>query len=121
MILKKLETDFAVCKVQSLEQVQWDQEFTFFSKTDDELSLVCPVAMLPENTIDVEYGWRGLKILGVLDFGMVGVIARIAGLLAEASISIFVISTYNTDYIFLKEKQFDSAIRILGKNAYTIE
>jgi len=120
MKLKKIGKDFSVCKTQNLNDVDFSKEFIFLSKTDEEISLVCESYIVPKNTIAVEDGWKALRITGILDFGMVGVIAKIADILSQASISIFVISTYNTDYIFLKAFNYEKSIALLEKNGYTI-
>ena len=82
--------------------------------------MVCESAYAPSNTIASEAGWRGLKISGILDFGMVGVIAKISGILAQAQISVFVVSTYNTDYIFIKTEAFDKGTAALAAHGYRI-
>lgn len=120
MELKRLEDEFTVCKIKDVSQVDFNSEFVFLSKTDEELSLVCPTAAVPADVIIAEDGWRALKITGVLDFGMIGVIAGISGLLAEARISLFVVSTYNTDYILLKSEYFQQGTELLQKNGYNI-
>jgi len=118
--LQRLEYDFTVCKIEHTEQVDFTREFVFLSKTPDELSLVCETAYTPPDTIASEPGWRAMKISGVLDFGMIGVIARISNILAEAGISIFVVSTYNTDYVFLKTETYESGIQVLVSNGYVV-
>ena len=120
MELKILKQDFTVCKITDTTEVDFDQEFVFLSKTDEELSLVCETTCVPTNTLVTEDGWKALKITGILDFTMVGVIAQISHHLAEASISLFVISTYNTDYILLKADAYETAIHILRQHGYTI-
>ena len=121
MELVNLELTFAVCKLDDISMVDFDHQFVFLSKTDDEISLVCDEDFTPENAIEVERGWKGLKISGVLDFGMVGVIAKISNLLSTAQISIFVVSTFNTDYIFLKSAKLLDGIRILRDNGYIVK
>lgn len=121
MVLQELNHDFAICKLQSLDSVDLSKKFTFVSVTDDEFSLVCNASNIPANTVDIEYGWKGLKIEGILDFGMIGVISKISTLLAEEDISIFVISTFNTDYILLKSDCFDKAVNILCTNGYSVQ
>ena len=111
---------FSVCKVATLSQVDLTREFVFLAKTDEELSLVCETARVPPSTLAREDGWRGFRIAGVLDFSMVGVLAKISTLLAEQSISIFAVSTYNTDYLFTKAESFDPAIALLCKAGYTV-
>jgi len=61
-----------------------------------------------------------LSISGVLDFGLIGIVAKISSIFAEADISIFVVSTYNTDYIFLKAENFDKGLQVLMRNGYIV-
>ena len=119
--LQKLSCEFSVCKIEHIGQADFTREFVFLSKTSDELSLVCETSHVPHDAIVSEHGWKALKVSGVLDFGMIGVIAKIANILAEAEISIFVVSTYNTDYILLKIENFDRGIQILVRNGYVIK
>ena len=121
MELQKLEYDFTVCKVENTEQVDFTREFVFLSKTDDEISLVCESNYVPPNATASEADWKGLRIVGILDFGLVGILARIANILAEAGISIFAVSTFNTDYIFIKFTHFDKAIQTLTSNGYILK
>ena len=120
MELQRLHPDFTVCKVDNLAQIDFTSEFVFLSKTDDEISLVCQSAHVPPNTTALEAGWKALKISGTLEFGMVGVIAKIATVLAKAGISIFVISTYNTDYILVKSEHLERSIQTLTRSGYGI-
>jgi len=120
MDLQKIECDFSVCKIRNVEQVDFTREFVFLQKTPDEISLVCESAYVPSNTTTVEAGWKALRISGLLDFRLVGVIAKIANILAEAEISIFVISTFNTDYILLKSENFAKGIQELMRQGYAI-
>ena len=89
-------------------------------KTDGELSLVCPTEEVPENTLAREDGWRGFRIEGVLDFSLIGILAKISGILAEEKIGIFAVSTYNTDYIFTKEAAFSRAMDALKAAGYEV-
>ncbi|MDR2611208.1 MAG: ACT domain-containing protein [Clostridiales Family XIII bacterium] len=120
MELKQLDGDFAVCKLASTGHVDLGRDFVFLSRTDDEISLVCAAADIPEDATDIEKDWRGLKISGILDFSLIGIIAKISGILAERRISVFVVSTYNTDYIFLKSASYDAALAALRENGYSI-
>ena len=121
MELCKIEYDFTVCKIDSIEQADFTREFVFLSKTDDEVSLVCETAYVPSNAVAVEPGWKALKISGILDFGLIGVIAKISNILAEAQIGIFVVSTYNTDYILIKDENFNKSVKILMQNDYVVK
>lgn len=116
--LKKLGMDFSVCKIKDISEVDFTKDFVFVSKTDDELSLVCPTKNMPSNTTVVESGWNTIKIQGELDFGLIGIIAEISNILAKNNISVFVVSTYNTDYILLKNENFNKAVKLLENNEY---
>ena len=121
MEIKKIKCDFTICRINDISNVDFTREFVFLSKTDDEISLVCESDYVPATAIASEADWKALKILGILDFGMVGVIAKISALLSEASISIFVVSTYNTDYIFVKTESIDKTLNVLAQNGYVIK
>ncbi|MEB3288979.1 MAG: ACT domain-containing protein [Leptolyngbya sp.] len=86
-------------------------------RTPQELSLLVPedVPIVADKT---EPGWRGLMIEGTLDFGLTGVLAAIAQVLAEAQISIFALSTYDTDYIFVKADRLEAACEALRQAGY---
>lgn len=118
MNLQLLTNCFSICKVDSINKINFDDEFLFIGKTDEEISLVCTETSTPKNYIDCEKGWKCIKICGSLDFSLVGIIARISSLLAEKNISVFVVSTYNTDYILVKEKSINDAVKVLKENNY---
>lgn len=118
--LKAIHAEFAVCKLESVEQADLDAEFVFISKTDEEISLVCETGRVPPQAIDVEKGWRMFKVEGILDFGMVGVIAGMSKVLATAEIPIFVISTFNTDYILFKNVHYAKAATALEQSGYSL-
>lgn len=120
MELKKYSLNFSVCQVKDLSGIDLSQEFLSISKTDDEISLVCETKFVPPDALIAEDNWKMLKIKGVLDFGMVGVIARISEILANAKISIFVISTYNTDYILVKSSSLDETVQLLVQAGYDV-
>lgn len=94
----------------------WVLNNRFFSvtRTEDELSVVCYEDIIPSD-LKVEGGWRGLKVEGPLDFGLTGILSSLALPLAEAKISIFALSTYDTDYILVKKENIERATAILGK------
>jgi len=116
--LELLPASFAVCQVPNLEQVDLTQEFLFIAKTDQELSLVCLEEQLPANASASVKGWRALRIVGQLDFALVGIVAGISRVLADASISVFVVSTYNTDYILLQTASLAKALAALQEAGY---
>lgn len=120
MTVKTLNQDFTVCKVIDYSQTNFDREFCFTGKTDQEKSLVCLTSDTPANTTDREDGWRGFRIEGVLDFSLVGILSKISAILADAKIGIFAVSTYNTDYIFVKQTDEMKALSHLVQNGYAI-
>ncbi|MGX9756862.1 ACT domain-containing protein [Clostridioides difficile] len=123
MKLKLFLEEYAVCRLNSNSKIPtWIDTKNFYSitKTDDELSVVCSNNNIPSD-VKSEKEWRILKILGPLDFSLIGILSKISGLLADNKISIFAISTYDTDYILIKEKDIKNACKILNCNGYEIE
>ena len=120
MTLKKIPYDFAVCQVADYSQTDLDAPFTFIGKTDEEKSLVCLTSDVPANTIRRDDGWRAFRIDGVLDFSLIGILSKIAAVLADAKVGIFAISTYNTDYVLTKAEQYDQAAEALERAGYII-
>ena len=121
MELQKLDYEFTICKIDNLEHVDFSREYVFLSKTDDEISLVCESAYVPPHAKTSKIVWRGFRISGILDFEMIGVIAKITDILANADISVFVVSTYNTDYFFVNIENFDASFMLLTENGYTFK
>ena len=120
MELKKLPDALTVCKLARPEDADVSKDLFFLSRTDEEISLVCPTASVPEKTLRREDGWRAMRIAGVLDFSLVGILAKISGLLADAQIPVFCCSTYNTDYILVRENTFSRASEILRAGGYEV-
>lgn len=115
MELKIIPHNLSVCKVQDYSLVNPDNEFCFLARTDEEKSLVCITDQVPPNTSEREDGWRAFRIQGVLDFSLIGILSRLSALLAENGIGIFAISTFNTDYILVKEENFFRALDVLQR------
>lgn len=120
MTLKVLEQRFAVCKVTNLAQVNFNDEFLFIGKTDEEISVVCEEKSVPKNAEVCENGWCGFRIEGILDFSLTGILSKISAVLAEEKIGIFAVSTYNTDYILVKEENMKNATLSLERKGYII-
>ena len=120
MDIRQLSAQFSICKLPSMDGVDLASNFTFFAKTDDEISLVCETGRIPENATAVQRGFSGFTICGLLDFSLVGVIAGIADILAKARISIFVVSTYNTDYFLVPAAERDRTAALLRDAGYRI-
>lgn len=120
MNIKPLNRDFTVCRLVDYSQADLSAELCFTGRTDEENSLVCLTADTPANTIEREDGWRAFKIEGVLEFSLIGILARIAALLADEKIGIFVVSTFNTDYILVKKENEQRALDRLQREGYGI-
>ena len=120
MELKRIEYMLSVCKMTDISDIDLNTDFYFIGKTDEELSLVCKTEDTPIETLEREDGWRGFRIQGVLDFSLIGILSKLSGILAEHEIGIFAVSTYNTDYILVKEENFDRALEVLASEGYTV-
>lgn len=120
MILEPLQEKFSVCQLADFSLVDLEQPFTFVSHTDGERSLVCLTADVPDNTTNRDDGWRAFRISGTLDFSLIGILAKIADVLARGKIGIFAISTYDTDYILTKENNFERALDLLRQAGYEV-
>ena len=118
--LKKIPYKLTVCKVADISAVDINADFYFIGKTDEELSLVCRTEDTPPITTQRDDGWRGFRIQGVLDFSLIGILARLSHILAENKIGIFAVSTYNTDYILVKEENFELALNVLEAEGYSV-
>ena len=121
LMMIALDQEFSICKVADYTQINLESPFVFTGSTDEEKSLVCPTELVPQNTVKRDDGWKSLRINGLLDFSLVGVLARISTILAENSIGIFAVSTFNTDYIFVKKCNFDKAIQALEDAGFIFE
>lgn len=88
-------------------------------QTNDELSVVCTERFVPPD-VRAERGWRGLQVQGPLEFAMIGVLASIAVPLAHAGVSIFVLSTFDTDYVLVKEDALDRAVGALNQAGFLV-
>ena len=120
MKLKRIDYKLTVCKVAEVSNISMDTDFYFIGKTDEELSLVCKTEDAPQSTVAREDGWRGFRIQGVLDFSLIGILSKLSGILADHKIGIFAISTYNTDYILVKEENYEKALTVLASEGYTV-
>jgi hypothetical protein len=118
--LERLPYALTVCKVASVADIDFDSDFFFVGKTDEETSLVCTTDCVPAQTTEREDGWKAFRIVGTLDFSLVGILSKISGILADEGIGIFAVSTYNTDYILVKDADFKRAMDALAAAGYSI-
>lgn len=120
MELKILDNKLKVVKLKTNEtvpEIEYKQEFYSITKTDEELSIVVNEDVNILSNI-IEYNWKAIKIVGILDFELIGILAKISNILAQAEISIYALSTYNTDYILVKADKLEKAINVLEQNEY---
>ena len=120
MELKRIDYRLTVCKVAETSNINLNTDFYFIGKTDEELSLVCRTEDTPCNTIERDDGWKAFRIQGILDFSLIGILSKLSGILAEHKIGIFAVSTYNTDYILVKEENYETALTVLASEGYTV-
>ena len=120
MEIKKIDHNFSVCQVEDYSLVNLNSEYSFIGKTDQEKSLVCITDEVPANVIQRDDGWKAFRIQGVLDFSLIGILAKIAAALADNGISIFAVSTYNTDYVLMKKENYQKALDVLKALGYMI-
>lgn len=109
--LSLLTGRMSICRLDPVVEIfDWAIAGGFLSitRTDDELSVVCPEGAVPEG-VRHEDGWRVLKLEGPFEFSEVGVLASVVEPLAEASVSVFAVSTYDTDYVLVKDEQLETA------------
>lgn len=118
-----LKNIFGICKLKPIEQIpSWATQGPLFSitKTEDELSIVCEQNFIAKETADISLNWRCLKIKGPLDFSLTGILSSLLNPLADNKIGIFALSTFDTDYILIKEEKINAAIEVLKQAGFII-
>ena len=122
--LEAIETRLAVCRLDAGSDVPgWldrSSDFTSVTRTKDELSIVCARDDVPDG-IPMEGPWRAFRVQGPLVMTLIGVVAALANPLADAGISIFAISTFDTDYILVHEPDFEAAVGALTQAGHIVE
>ena len=123
MHLQAIEIRLAVCRLDADSDVPpWvDQsmEFTSITRTIDELSVVCVLDYVPAG-VRMEGPWRAFRVQGPIVMTLIGVVAALANPLADAGISIFAISTFDTDYILVHEPDFDAAVVAFAEAGHVV-
>jgi len=122
--LQLLDKRYCVVKLKPRMAIKpWmlDEPFSSVTRTKDELSLVISEELLGDHLDDIGKGevftgFKALKVVGPLDFSMIGILAEISGILAANNISIFVLSTFETDYILVNQEKVEVAVNVLEKN-----
>lgn len=117
MTIEVLSGRYAVCKPKQTMQIPLDAQFFSLTVTDNEISLVCEESQMPQDC-EAQKGYSAMRIAEVLDFSLTGVISKISGILAKARVSIFVVSTFDTDYILVKHTDLKRSVESLTSNGY---
>ena len=124
MKLTELPDSLAVCRLLPSQDIPvwvWqDKTLLSVTYTADELSIVCMSDAVPDD-VQCERNWRALKVQGPLDFSLTGILAALAAPLADAGIAIFAISTFDTDYILVKEQMLGQTIAVLQQHGHVFE
>jgi hypothetical protein len=121
--LESIETRLAVCRLDAGSDVPpWvdrSREFTSITRTTDELSIICAHDDVPDG-VRMEGPWRAFRVQGPIVMTLIGVVAALANPLADAGISIFAVSTFDTDYILVHEPDFDGAVDALTQAGHVV-
>ena len=120
--LAVLPLPFAICRLEPNAQVPpwcWTDGLCAVTRTGQELSIVCLEAAVPP-AVQSERGWRALQVDGPLDFELTGILAALTLPLARANISIFALSTFDTDYVLVRDTQLQQAVRALHEAGHTL-
>lgn len=124
MQLAVLPGRFAICRLlpsQNVPNWVWrDRTLLSVTYTADELSIVCASDNIPDD-VQCERGWAAIKVRGPLDFALTGIIASLATPLTEAGIALFAISTFDTDYLLIKEDMLHRATAVLEQHGHIFE
>jgi uncharacterized protein len=121
--LALLAQRFAVCRLGSeATWPEWARSGALLAlvRTRSEVSVTCEERFVPPE-VKAERGWRALRVEGQLDFSLVGVLAGISTCLAEAGVSLFVVSTFDTDYVLVKDGLLDRALDALRSGGYVVQ
>lgn len=118
--LRLTDYSLAVCKLNNVQEADGIGGFFTLSATDREVSLVCETAYVPASALGCEKVFRAFEIMGQLDFSLTGIVSGITSALAKSKVSVFVISTFDTDWILVKEAKLERAIDALVGAGYTV-
>ena len=119
MKLELLKENLTVCKVNGIGDALVQGKILFIGKTESEISVVCETEYVPENASAREDGWRALRVAGTLDFSLTGILSSLSSTLAENGVGIFAVSTFDTDYILVKARDLEKAVRALENAGHT--
>jgi uncharacterized protein len=116
------EESLSICRLakeDALPRWAWTGPFVSVTRTEQELSVVCAASAVPEG-VQTEPGWRAIRVEGPLDFALTGILAGLTDPLAKASIGIFALSTFDTDYLLVPERHLRRAVEVLRASGYEV-
>jgi hypothetical protein len=120
--LSLVEGALAICRLPPQDEVPgwaWTGPLASVTRTAEELSLICSEEAVPED-VRSEHPWRALRVDGPLDFALTGILAGLTDPLAKASITVFALSTFDTDYLLVPERHLERALRVLRDSGYEV-
>lgn len=123
MKLQELSGTYSVLRLEPQTPIpSWVYKSSFFSisKTSDELSLVCESFVVPQGEFKREDHWKCIQVVGTLDFALTGILSSIITPLAAAKVSIFALSTFDTDYILVKAENLVRAKEALRNAKFEV-
>ena len=120
MSIEILEPVLSLCKMATIPKIDNNADLCFIGITDREISLVCETRSAPRDAVERDDGWRAFRVSGILDLSLVGVLRGIADVLADIGVPVFVVSTYDTDYVLVKEGSLDRALDALSAAGYAV-
>lgn len=119
--LEVMDWELSICRLDRLPDASvLEKSPCFLGLTDDEVSLVCETCSAPPDTVERDDGWRAFRVSGTLDLSLVGVLRGIADVLADIGVPVFVVSTYDTDYVLVREGSLDRALDALSATGYAV-
>ncbi|MCK5417448.1 MAG: ACT domain-containing protein [Desulfobacterales bacterium] len=123
LTLKILPNRLAVCRLNADAPLpDWidESDFSSVTRTEAELTIVCDEVLVASGTTS-ETGWRCIKVEGPLDFSEIGIVLSLTQPLAESGVAVFLISTFDTDYLMVKEKDLANAIDALSAQGHQVK
>lgn len=122
--LRLLSDQLAICRLPPDAELPpwlvWKGGLVSVTRSSQELSIVCAETVAPSD-VTAQRGWRAFEVAGPLDFALIGILAGLAVPLSEAGISIFALSTYDTDYVLVRATDLQKAQTVLSRTCDVTE
>lgn len=118
MKLELLADEFSICRIDDLSVVDYTEEFVFINKTRTGIDLVCRTIAVPESCLSHEDHWRMFCLAGKLTYTLMGILGKIATILGNNNVGVFVVSTHDNIYYLVREAQLENAVQALDERGY---